>query len=176
MDFSRVLDSVIGFLDREGAPYALIGGLGMAAYGMVRTTLDVDFVVPAEVQGGLVGFLECLGYDTLHQSTGYSNHLHPDPALGRVDVVYVRGETSRELFTARRWASGPGGRRLAVPRPEHLAAMKVFAMKNDPSRTFRELEDIRFLLTLDGVDREMVRGYFEKHGLGHRHDEILTTL
>jgi hypothetical protein len=65
---------------------------------------------------------------------------------------------------------------LAVPRPEHLAAMKVFAMKNDPSRTFRELEDIRFLLTLDGVDREMVRGYFEKHGLGHRHDEILTTL
>jgi hypothetical protein len=93
-----------------------------------------------------------------------------------VDVVYVRGETSRELFAARRWAAGPGGRRLAVLRPEHLAATKVFAIKNDPSRTFRELEDIRFLLTLDGVDRELVRGYFEKHGLGHRHDEILATL
>lgn len=49
-------------------------------------------------------------------------------------------------------------------------------MKNDPSRTFRELEDIRFLLMLNGVDRELVKGYFEKHGLGYRHDEILATL
>jgi len=176
MDFSRVLDAVIGFFDREGTPYALIGGLAMAAHGMPRTTLDVDVVVPAEVQTGLVGFLEGLGYETLHLSSGYSNHHNPDPAMGHVDVVYVRGETSRELFAARRWVAGHGGRRLAVLRPEHLAAMKVFAMKNDPSRTFRELEDIRFLLTLDGVDRDEVKGYFEKHGLGHRHDEILATL
>lgn len=176
MDFARVLDAVIGFLDREGSPYALVGGLAMAAYGMPRTTLDLDLVVPAEVQPGLVGFLEGLSYETLHRSSGYSNHHSQDPMLGHVDVVYVRGETSRELFAARRWVSGPGGRSLAVPRPEHLAAMKVFAMKNDPSRTFRELEDVRFLLTVDGVDREMVRGYFEKHGLGRRHDEILAIL
>lgn len=84
----------------------------MAAWGMPRTTLDVDLVVPGEAQDGLVGFLESLGYETLHRSGGYSNHLHPDPDLGRVDVVYVRGETSRELLASRRLLPGPGGPRL----------------------------------------------------------------
>lgn len=117
MDFSRVLDAVIGFLDGEGTPYALIGGLAMAAYGMPRTTLDVDVVVPADVQPGLVGFLEGLGYETLHLSSGYSNHHNPDPTMGQVDVVYVRGETSRELFAARRWAAAPVGAGLRSCAP-----------------------------------------------------------
>ena len=58
----------------------------------------------------------------------------------------------------------------------HLVAMKVFAMKNDPSRTFRELADIRFLMTIFGLKRDEVRGYFEKHGLAHRYAELEETL
>jgi len=176
VEFERVLDAVTGFLDRQGVPSALIGGLAMAAYGLPRTTLDLDFVVPGDAQDALVEFLEGMGYGTLHRSSGYSNHVHSDPGLGRVDVVYVRGETSRELFTQRRWIAGPGGREQAVPRPEHLAAMKAFAMKNDPSRTFREMEDIRFLMTLPGVNRDEIRSYFLKHGLGNRYAEIEKTL
>jgi hypothetical protein len=42
------------------------------------------------------------------------------------------------------------GTTLLVPRPEHLAAMKVQAMKNDPSRTFQDLADIQALLSLPG--------------------------
>lgn len=171
-----MLADVIGFLDRRGVPCALIGGLAMAAYGMVRTTLDVDLVVPGEVQDDLVAFLEERGYETLHRSTGYSNHLHEDPDLGRVDVVYVRGTTSRQLFADRRLVPGPGGRDLAVPRAEHLAAMKAFAIRNDPTRTFRELEDVRFLLTVAGVDREEIRRTFERYGLGDRYGEIERTL
>lgn len=65
-----------------------------------------------------------------------------------------------------------GGHELRVPRPEHLAAMKVHAMKNDPGRAFQELADIRFLLQLDGVDEGEIREYFEKAGLDERFDEI----
>ena len=43
--------------------------------------------------------------------------------------------------------------------------MKVQAMKNDPSRTFRDLADIQALLELPGVDENEVRGYFQRHGL-----------
>jgi len=64
----------------------------------------------------------------------------------------------------------------AVPKPEHLAAMKVTAMKNDPSRKLEELADIRALLRLPEVDREAVRGYFERAGLGREYEEIVEQL
>ena len=63
-----------------------------------------------------------------------------------------------------------------MPKPEHLAALKVLAMKNDPARTFQELADIRFLLTLPGVDRQEVRAYFERYGLEESFHELETSL
>jgi hypothetical protein len=65
---------------------------------------------------------------------------------------------------------------MRVPRPEHLAAMKVHAMKNDPERSLQEMADIRFLLTLPGVDRDAVRERFERAGLADRYREIEATL
>ena len=176
MNFAQVLKMVTAFLEDEGFDHALIGGLAMAAYGMPRTTIDLDLVVAGEAQDDLIKFLESQGYETLHRSTGYSNHLHEDPELGRVDIVYVRDKTSRELFADVRRAPGPDEVEVPVLRPAHLVAMKVFAMKNDPSRTFRELADIRFLMTISGLKRDEVRGYFEKHGLEHRYAELEKTL
>jgi hypothetical protein len=49
-------------------------------------------------------------------------------------------------------------------------------MKNDPGRTFQEMADIRFLLQLPQVDRQEVRSYFERHGLGERYDDLEKTL
>lgn len=172
MNFARVLEVVAAFLDERGHRYALIGGVALAAYGLARTTLDLDLVVDLEAQEELVRFLESRGYETLHRSRGYSNHLHPDPLWGRVDCLYVRDETSRELFAACRLAQGPGGREVLLPEPEHLAAMKVLAMKNDPGRTFQEMADIRFLLQLPAVDRRRIKAYFDRHGLKERFDEI----
>jgi hypothetical protein len=64
------------------------------------------------------------------------------------------------------------GLTVPVPRPEHLAAMKVQAMKNDPRRTLREMADIQFLLSLPEIDEAEIRGYFERSGLLERYHEI----
>jgi hypothetical protein len=101
----------------------------------------------------------------LHRSTGYSNHIHEDPDKGRVDVVYVRGHTSRQVFDNIKVYEGPGGMKIPVPSPEHLAAMKAYSIKIDPKRTLRELADIRVLLDAPGVDREEINSYFERYGL-----------
>ncbi|MEA2691175.1 MAG: hypothetical protein QOJ16_562 [Acidobacteriota bacterium] len=172
MNFARVLEAVSAFLDEKGHPHALIGGVALAAYGFARTTLDLDFVLNGEAEEDVVHFLESLGYQTVHRSTGYSSHVHPDLLWGRVDILYVRGETSREIFAACRPSVGPGGRPVLLPKPEHLAAMKVLAMKNDPGRTFQELADIRFLIRLPGVDRQEVRAYFDRYGMRERFDEL----
>lgn len=176
MDFAAGLDTVSEFLDGKGFRHAVIGGVALAAYGLSRTTLDLDLIVEGEAQDLLISFLESLGFETLHRSPGYSNHLHPDPARGRLDFAYVRGETSQKLFAGCRELPGPQGRLISVPSPEHLAAMKVLASKNDPARIFQDMADIRFLLTLPGVDRAEVRRSFERHGLGERFHEIERTL
>lgn len=176
MDFGRVIGTITDFLDKKGVRYAVIGGVALASYGLPRSTQDVDLVVEASGQDAVIQFLESLGYQTLHRSTGYSNHSHSDPLWGRVDFVYVGEETSRKLFAESRISQGLGGHSIPLPKPEHLAALKVLAMKNDPSRAFQDLADIRFLLTLPGVDRLEIRSYFERYGMQERLDELEKTL
>ena len=170
-----MLRAVSGFLEERQARFAVIGGVALAAYGLPRTTVDLDFIVESSAQDDLIGFLESRGYETLHRSSGYSNHRHPDPLWGNVDFVYVSGETSRELFSAGKSKIGPGGLPIFVPKPEHLAALKITAMKNNPARVFQDMADIRFLLTLPGVDRVQIKGYFDRQGMGDRYDELRKT-
>ena len=98
MDFQRVLREVSSFFERETWRYGVVGAFGLHAYGLSRATQDLDFVTEAAAQSELIAYLESLGFETLHRSEGYSNHLHADPAFGRVDFVFVNGETARRLF------------------------------------------------------------------------------
>lgn len=176
MDFERVLATLQRFFRTAGARHAVIGGFGLHAYGLPRATFDLDLVTEAGVQDRLVAHLESLGYRTLHVSAGYSNHLHRDPDLGRLDFVYVDPETADKLFAGSRRARIVGEIEAPVPSPEHLAAMKVQAMKNDPDRTFGEMADLQFLLRLPDTDRTEVRRQFERHGLQERWRELERSL
>jgi nucleotidyltransferase AbiEii toxin of type IV toxin-antitoxin system len=172
LDFGIVLDAVSRFLDERGYRHAVIGGVALAVYGLPRTTVDLDLVVESSAQEDLISFLETMGYQTLHRSTGYSNHRHSDLRWGNLDFVYLKSETADEIFSACRRAKGPRDLPILLPKPEHLAALKVVAMKNDPSRVPQDMVDIRFLLTLPGVDRYEIREYFERQGMGDRFDDL----
>lgn len=176
MDFARNLEDLKSFLDAQHYRWALIGGVALAVYGLARSTLDLDVLVEIEAQKELVSFMEEMGFETLHCSTAYSNHLHPDPIRGRVDFLYVRGSTRDQLFAEAETRSGPHGLHVLVPKPEHLIAMKVLAIKSDPGRTFQDLADIRYLASLPGVDHDEIRGHFERYGLLDRYHELERTL
>ncbi len=171
MDFGRSLSLVAEIFDRHGRPFALAGAAALAAYGITRSTVDLDFVAESSFQDAVVAELEALGFRTLHRSPGYSNHAHPTAELGRLDFIYVDEDTARRIFESTRTAS-VAGREVRVPRAEHLAAMKIQAIKNDPTRTYQDLADVRLLLGLPGVDHAEIRAYFEKAGLGERFDEL----
>lgn len=175
LDFERVLGELSHFCEQHEFRFALIGGLSLAAYGLARTTLDIDLVVERRAQTSIIEQMEAMGYQTLHCSRGYSNHLHSDPDDGRVDWVYVSKETARQLFEETTSFTLPGGLRIPVPRAEHLIAMKVAAMKNDPSRTLQDLADIRHLLLQPEVDLDEARRYFAKHDLLERFHELKAT-
>ncbi len=175
MELAAVIGDVRGFLDRERIPFTIVGALALHTYGYSRATNDVHLLVGADARDRLIAFFEKSGFETLHRSEGYSNHLHPDPALGRIDVIYVDQDTRDKILAEARPAS-LAGVSVAMPKPEHLAAMKVHAMKNDPRRTFQELADIQFLMKLPGVDLDQIRGYFDESGQMERFHELERSL
>ena len=133
LDFEKTFRMVDAFFGLHGQPWALAGAAALSSYGLARATQDLDFVAGHDFQDPLIAHLESAGYETLYRSDGYSNHLNADAALGRLDFVYVAGDTSRRLFDECR-AGVFAGHPVRVPRPEHLVAMKVQAIKNDPDR------------------------------------------
>ena len=158
------MNRVAPLLDEGGFPYALVGGLGLHAYGNSRATFDLDLVTRSEAQEPLVGALEELGYETVHRSAGYSNHSHSDPEWGDIDVVYVDAATARQLFPACARTLKLGDREVPVPSAEHLIAMKVQALRNDPSRELQDLADIQYLLGLPDTPREAGPGLLRESG------------
>ena len=173
MNFTKIFQLLIDYFNREEIDYALIGAFALKAYRYVRATQDVDFLVRRESQPRIVEYLESLGYETIHKSSGYSNHLHPHLKLGRIDIVYVAGDTAEAMFSETRPLLLLGDIQIPVVKPEHLVALKVFAMKNDPSRRLRELADIQYILSLPGIDLANVKSYFEKYGQMDSYEELI---
>lgn len=171
MDFGRVVPLLVEAFDRAEIRFAVIGGLALAAYGLHRTTLDADFVVELESQEAAVALLSELGYECLHRSSAFSNHLHPDPTMGRVDLMYVPEPTAQKIFTHCQRRRLPRDLEANVASPEHLAAMKALALASNPTR-FRDLEDVLFLLKIEGVDRDEIRSQFERRNLGEKFREL----
>ncbi len=134
--------------------------------------LCLDLVAEEKLRLSLVQHLESVGYESLHVSEGFSNHVHPLSSLGRIDFIYVDEKTAEVLFQNTKSLGVISGRTAPVPRAEYLAAMKILAMKNDPSRTFKEMADIQFILTLPGIDEQKIQNYFRKHGLENKYYEI----
>jgi hypothetical protein len=172
VQFDEVLRTLASFFGREHIPFALIGGLAMQALGYSRFTRDADLVVGRESRDATVAFLESLGYETLHVSEGYSNHLHPEKAFGRVDLMYVDSATAAALFPAAVMRPVVGSVSLPVAHPNHLAAMKALAMRNAPERVLVDSPDVRYLLSLAETDRAVVRDYFARHQLLELFDAI----
>ena len=90
--------------------------------------------------------------------------------------MYVDAETAGLLFPRCPRRLTLDGREAPVPRAEHLAAMKVQAVRNDPSRLLQGLADVQYLLGLPGTDRAEVRRYFERAFMLEWYDRLIATL
>jgi hypothetical protein len=172
MQFDAVLRTFAEFFEREKIPWAIAGGLAVAAWGYQRATQDIDFLIDGSDRGRIMAFAESLGYETIHASEAFSHHIHPSEAFGRVDALYVYGRTAEDMFAAATRRLAAGKVTTPVISAEHIAMMKAFAIKNNPSRRLSDSRDVEFLLTLPDINREAVRNYFARFGLLEVFDDI----
>jgi hypothetical protein len=172
MSLKEVFQSVSEFFKHERLEYAVIGAFALYGYGYVRATRDIDFITRSQHQEKITRFLESLGFETVHRSDSFSNHLHPIGAT-RVDIMYVDGQTADEFFSSTEEKLIFNDVKVPVVSAEHLIALKLFAAQNNPDRKLKELSDIREVLHLTKVNKNAIRKYFVKYGQEKYYDEII---
>jgi hypothetical protein len=165
MDLRRVLGIVSAACEAAGARWAVIGGVAMNAYGHARATYDFDVASEDRRREEILRRLRDEGFRVLNDVPAFSNLLHADLEIGRLDFLWLDEKTGEKVFGESRLLPMEGGPRILVASPEHLVGMKVVAIAQQPTRVFRDGADLQFLLAVPGIDDNRVREFFESAGL-----------
>jgi len=162
MSYTELIKSIIAFFSKEKMEYAVIGAYALSAYGYVRATRDIDFISRLEHRKKITLYLESLGFETINDTTAFTNHLHPIGAT-RIDFMYVEGKTADEIFACVEKKNIFNDISVNVSSPQHLIAMKLFASKNNHQRKYKDYADIAELVKLTNIPKDAIRDYFVKY-------------
>jgi predicted nucleotidyltransferase len=162
---------LMDYFNRERMDYAVIGAFALYAYGYTRATRDIDFITRLDYQDKIITYLESLDFKTLQRSEGFSNHLYPAGSI-RIDFLYIDNKSAKLIFNEAKKISMFENIKIPVVSPEHLIALKLFAIANDPQRKYKEFADIKELLRVTDVNREEIKKYFVQYQLEAYYIEI----
>jgi hypothetical protein len=177
MDLRRVLIRVRDAFAAASIDHALIGGLALAAQGVVRATQDVDFLVDGDSADAVHALMTDLGYRALHRSKNAANYESDNAEAGRVDFLFARRRYARAMLERAVERPLLGNSAIRVLDPADLIGLKVQSSANDPRRKRRDLEDIARLLERSwAVDLERVREYFRLFDREAELDALLAEL
>jgi Nucleotidyl transferase AbiEii toxin, Type IV TA system len=124
----------------------LIGGNAMIGYGSERLTQDCDCAVIASDERLVAVVLQPLGYLFKERFPNFARYAHLGGRRPVVDVMLLNASTFEKLRAQSR-AIDMGGVVLHAPKPLHLVALKLHALKQNPKRLGKDWEDIQYLLS-----------------------------
>ncbi len=161
----QTLRDLVSLFERQGTPYAVMGGIAVRIYAIPRPTFDVDvtLAIPRDRLPELYASLEELGLSVpeAYQS-GWVDSVAGMPLVkarlyleGRgvdVDLFLAESEYQRELLARRRQAEVEGFWAWFVS-PEDLVLLKLVAHRP------RDLADIGDILFVQG---QLDEGYLRR--------------
>jgi predicted nucleotidyltransferase len=164
----------------QNLPLLVIGGHAVNAYGYSRTTLDVDFLIAVESFPKWRPVLESLGYTWKGQTENFARLDPPEttPPSFPIDVMFVSAETFGKLRTECIHLDF-GGTSLPVPKPIHLIALKLHAMRNpERFKKGKDLPDILNLVSICNIDTtgEEFLGILDRYANNETRDLVLRHL
>lgn len=149
-----------------GLPYLVIGGHAVNAYCEPRSTLDVDFLIRKSDLPQWRKLLEREGYRAAPDAETFAQFEPPYGVPWRVDLMLVNEQTFEKFMDGAREAT-MHGIRTRVPKPEHLIALKLHALKHaHPERFDKDFGDVLSLTRSTGLDplSDSYRQLYEQFG------------
>lgn len=153
MKYKTVFNLIATEFKKAGIDYVLIGGFAVNAHHFSRFTEDIDFMITEEDAPKVAQLLKNLNFELFHEhknftrwkaSSIYSNVL--------VDLVFTNRITLTKVLQEGLETTVEGCL-MRVPSLEHLLAMKLHAIKQQPERReHKDWLDIIELITVNKVD------------------------
>ena len=162
----------VEFLADCPIPNVIIGGHAVRAYGYARQTVDFDCMIAVKSVDELSEFLRQYGYTEAGRTGAFVRYVFRDRTQGDLDVLPVDAETFAKIYGESRVIDA-GLLAMRVPKPIHLIALKLHAIKNNGKRELKDGADIVEIMRLHGgeisddelkavCNRYAPRGFFEK--------------
>ncbi len=160
MDFKAVTEKLLACFEGQDIKYALIGGYAVGLWGVVRGTVDMDFLVLRDDLVKLDRILLDLGFELRHRSENVSQYISP---WGEVDFLHAfRAHSLQMLNRSVEKTIFAEAFTIKVLRPEDLIGLKVQAIANNEERRNLDMYDIEELMRLHGrtMDWGLLEEYF----------------
>lgn len=151
-------------LMETGVPVLIVGGCAVQLYGYGRFTKDFDCVIATPDGPRMEAALAVRGFECLEHNRLVARYRHKEQPLWVVDTIFVTTDTFAKMWELRKEVP-VGDAVLTVAAPLTVAAMKLHALKQDPSR----LHDIIDIIEMLRCDRgnwslEEVKAICERYG------------
>lgn len=177
MNLEKVLKFLTSELEKEKINFAVIGGLAGNTVGVVRSTIDVDFLVPLDKHATIDSIMTNYGYERHHKTENVANYSHPLAELGQVDFLFAHRKYSLSMLE-RAQEKKVFGVNVKVIRAEDLIGFKIQSSSNDPLRYSRDMGDIIQIIQANRkqLDWDLVREYFKLFKIEEDLNKILKEL
>ncbi|MGH8045805.1 MAG: hypothetical protein ACREKL_01045 [Chthoniobacterales bacterium] len=136
----------------RGLPRLLIGGNAVILLGYIRTTADVDFLIPASSRSRWLDLLRELGWKFYNGTDSFAQFEASEAGGLPIDLMIVNTETWSKLLEGASEMT-IAGEPVLLPKPEFLVALKLHAAAS-PTRSKQESDwnDIREIIRICGLD------------------------
>ena len=146
--------------EEAGLSALVIGGNALIQYGVLRMTRDIDLLIPRSEREGWVELMERLGYGLDNEAGSFLQYVSRVELMPPADLMMVDEGTWEKLLVGKEEMADGG----SLPSVQHLVALKLHALSQDPTRE-RDREDVLALLLEQKVDprevemAEVIKGF-----------------
>ena len=152
MNDRSVFHLISDLTDKKGVNCILIGGFAVNHYKVSRQTADVDFLMTKEDFDKIAGSLESAGYKQTFGQDNFAQFKSGRLSLMNIDFMFVDQDTLIQIKNEGKEIK-IAGQKLIVPSLNHLIALKLHSIKNNPKiRLTRDLPDIVGLIRINDVN------------------------
>ncbi len=146
MDFENVFNVIIAAFEEQEIQYALIGGFVLGAFGIIRSTIDLDFLILADNLDKVDKILKKSMYICSYKSENVSQYTSDLKPFGQIDILHAFRKYSLAVLKRAQSILVFNKYKIKVAIPEDIIGLKLQALKNDETREESEYSDIELLL------------------------------
>jgi hypothetical protein len=147
----------------------------MGALGILRSTMDLDFLVDARDLLKIEKILKQYDYECIFKTENVSQYVSDIKIFGTIDFIHAFRKISLVMIKRSKYLPVFDGKlNIRVVIPEDIIGLKLQALVNDPTRTNREYADIEAIMTdnKEPLDWNLIEEYFSLFEQQEKYEEI----